>query len=181
MCGVCGVRGAWVHKGSPLVSDRRALHLLCCNPAWEVSSTRRTCDIVPVLKMCALHAVRATCPARGQGQAGSKGRDPIHSVPQLSPDCPPVLSECSEDTKGSPVSVSASSLPLAFLVVVFLVLSSPEPLFFSDLSVLDAFSRAWGLCFKPRRFSSLWASSWHLSPQLRLFRFCFRSPSASKL
>ena len=51
-----------------------------------------------------------------------------------------MLKERSDDTKGSPVLVSASSLDWALLFVVFLVLSSPEPLFFSDLSVLDAFS-----------------------------------------
>ena len=69
---------------------------------------------------------------------GGRGRGPIQSVPHDSPDSSRVMQERSEDAKVSPASVSASSLATALLFVFFLVLSSPEPLFFSDFSVLDA-------------------------------------------
>ena len=108
------------------------------SPAWEVGSARGARNTVPVLEHVRAHAVRAARPERSQDRAGGRGRGPIQSVPHDSPDSPRVLQERSEDAKGSPASVSASSLATALLFVLFLVLSSPEPLFSSDFSVLDA-------------------------------------------
>jgi hypothetical protein len=150
---------AWVHAGSPRESKRRAPHLSPFVPGVRRGrSVPRAVRAIPCpfWSDARAHAVRATRLERSQDRAGGRGRGPIQSVPHDSPDSSRVLQERSEDAKGSPASVSASSLATALLFVFFLVLSSPEPLFFFRFFCLGRPSGARGLCCRLRPLLPSW-------------------------